>query len=117
MVAQVVGVSQSRVQSRRGSLAPSRLASMAVSRATSRVGSRVGSRMGSRTNSMNSLHNIDGELPETLGNIKTVTENQEAVMSFFYTDASNQVCPSASDGSYDNMSTGQGDGDLRCDPD
>ena len=48
---------------------------------------------------------------------KTVTENQEAVMSFFYTDASNQVCPSASDGSYDNMSTGQGDGDLRRDPD
>jgi len=91
LAAAVVGVSQSRIQSRRGSLAPSRMASMAVSRATSRVGSRVGSRMGSRTNSMNSLHNIDGELPETLGNIKTVTENQEAVMSFYYTDASNQV--------------------------
>ena len=91
LIFQVVGVSQSRIQSRRGSLAPSRMASMAVSRATSRVGSRAGSRMGSRTNSMNSLHNIDGELPETLGNIKTVTENQEAVMSFFYTDASNQV--------------------------
>merc|ERR1719394_63724 len=67
LAAAVVGVSQSkrssRVQSRRGSLAPSRLASVAASR----VQSRVGSRMGSRTNSMSSVHNVDGELPETLG--------------------------------------------------
>jgi hypothetical protein len=87
LAAAVAGVSQSRMQSRRGSLAPSRLASMAVSRAQSRMGSR----MGSRSNSMNSLHNIDGELPEALDTIKAVTETQEAVMSFYYTDASNQV--------------------------
>jgi len=91
LAAAVVGVSQSkrssRVQSRVGSLAPSRLASMAASRAQSRVGSR----MGSRTNSMSSLHNVDGELPETLGSIKSVTDSQEAVMSFYYTDAANQV--------------------------
>jgi len=91
LAAAVVGVSQSkrssRVQSRRGSLAPSRLASVAASR----VQSRVGSRMGSRTNSMSSVHNVDGELPETLGSIKSVTDSQEAVMSFYYTDAANQV--------------------------
>merc|ERR1712130_181853 len=91
LAAAVVGVSlskrSSRVQSRVGSLAPSRLASMAASR----VQSRVGSRMGSRTNSMSSLHNVDGELPETLGSIKNVTDSQEAVMSFYYTDAANQV--------------------------
>lgn len=40
---------------------------------------------------MASLHNIDGELPETLENIKAVTESQDAVMSFYYTDSSNQV--------------------------
>ena len=40
---------------------------------------------------MSSLHNIDGELPETLGSIKSVTDSQEAVMSFYYTDAANQV--------------------------
>ena len=44
-----------------------------------------------RTNSMSSLHNVDGELPETLGSIKSVTDSQEAVMSFYYTDAANQV--------------------------
>ena len=44
-----------------------------------------------RTNSMSSLHNVDGELPETLGSIKNVTDSQEAVMSFYYTDAANQV--------------------------
>ena len=40
---------------------------------------------------MSSLHNVDGELPETLGSIKSVTDSQEAVMSFYYTDAANQV--------------------------
>ena len=40
---------------------------------------------------MNSLHNIDGELPETLDAIKNVTETQDAVMSFYYTDSENQV--------------------------
>ena len=44
-----------------------------------------------RTNSMSSVHNVDGELPETLGSIKSVTDSQEAVMSFYYTDAANQV--------------------------
>ena len=40
---------------------------------------------------MSSVHNVDGELPETLGSIKSVTDSQEAVMSFYYTDAANQV--------------------------
>jgi hypothetical protein len=40
---------------------------------------------------MSSLHTIDGELPEALDTIKAVTETQEAVMSFYYTDAANQV--------------------------
>jgi len=80
-------VGSSKMGTRVGSLAGSRMASLV----TSRVCSRVGSRMGSRTGSMNSLHNIDGELPETLGNIKTVTETQDAVMSFYYTDSSNTV--------------------------
>ena len=105
LAAAVVGCS--RMASRVGSLAPSRRGSLLPSMAVSRVGSRLGSRMGSRstvlcprsgrssmllrTNSMNSLHNIDGELPETLDAIKNVTETQEAVMSFYYTDSENQV--------------------------
>ena len=105
LAAAVVGAS--RMASRVGSLAPSRRGSLLPSMAVSRVQSRVGSRMGSRliveslksgcssmllrTNSMNSLHNIDGELPETLDAIKNVTETQEAVMSFYYTDSENQV--------------------------
>ena len=93
----------SQIASRVGSLAPSRCGSLLASRVQSRVGSRMGSRstveslksgrpfMLLRTNSMNSLHNIDGELPETLDAIKNVTETQEAVMSFYYTDSENQV--------------------------
>jgi hypothetical protein len=93
----------SRMASRVGSLAPSRCGSLLSSRVQSRVGSRMGSRstvlfpwsgrssMLLRTNSMNNLHNIDGELPETLDAIKNVTETQDAVMSFYYTDSENQV--------------------------
>ena len=40
---------------------------------------------------MTSLYELDGALPDTLGQIQQVTENQEAVMSFFYTDQDNQV--------------------------
>ena len=105
LAAAVVGAS--RMASRMGSLAPSSCGSLLPSMAVSRVQSRVGSRMGSRftvqspqsghssmllrTNSMSSLYNIDGELPETLETIKNVTETQEAVMSFYYTDSENQV--------------------------
>ena len=106
LAAAVVGAS--RMASRVGSLAPSRRGSLLPSMAVSRVQSRVGSRMGSRliveslksgcssmllrTNSMNSLRNIDGELPGgTLDAIKNMTETQEAVMSIYYTDSENQV--------------------------
>ena len=40
---------------------------------------------------MTSLYDPDGALPDTLGQIQHVTESQEAVMSFFYTDQDNQV--------------------------
>jgi hypothetical protein len=40
---------------------------------------------------MTSLYDPDGALPDTLGQIQQVTESQEAVMSFFYTDQDNQV--------------------------
>ena len=39
---------------------------------------------------MTSLYDPDGSLPDTLGQIQQVTESQEAVMSFFYTDQDNQ---------------------------
>ena len=74
---------------------------------------------------MSSVHNVDGELPETLGSIKSVTDSQEAVMSFYYTDAANQVGFSSS-GFVGKLVTclilhmfvpGQGDGDLRRDSD
>jgi len=69
----------------------SRLNSVVNSRMPSRVMSRATSRLGTRNNSMNSLYDLDGSLPDTLGQIQHVTENQEAVMSFFYTDDDNQV--------------------------
>ena len=40
---------------------------------------------------MTSLYDPDGAVPDTLGQIQQVTESQEAVMSFFYTDQDNQV--------------------------
>eukprot|EP00091_Calanus_sinicus_P001585 TRINITY_DN11596_c0_g1_i1.p1 TRINITY_DN11596_c0_g1~~TRINITY_DN11596_c0_g1_i1.p1 ORF type:complete len:313 (-),score=77.49 TRINITY_DN11596_c0_g1_i1:83-1021(-) len=65
--------------------------SLVTSRIPSRVMSRAASRMGTRNNSMTSLTDLDGALPDTLGQIQQVTESQEAVMSFFYTDQDNQV--------------------------
>ena len=64
---------------------------MAASRIASRVVSTAASRLGTRSNSMTSLHDLDGPLPDTIEQIQHVTENQEAVMSFFYTDEDNQV--------------------------
>ena len=40
---------------------------------------------------MSSLYEVDGPLPDTIGQIQQVTENQEAVMSFYYTGDDNQV--------------------------
>ena len=40
---------------------------------------------------MTSLYDVDGPLPDTMEQIQQVTESQEAVMSFFYTDQDNQV--------------------------
>jgi len=65
--------------------------SMAASRIASRVVSTAASRLGTRNNSMTSLHDMDGPLPDTIEQIQQVTESQEAVMSFFYTDQDNQV--------------------------
>lgn len=82
----------SRVQSCVVSSGPSRMQSTVASRAVSRAVSRRGSVLGSRTNSMESLlYDLDGELPDTIGQIKQVTESQDAVMAFYYTDADNQV--------------------------
>ena len=64
---------------------------MAASRIASRVVSTAASRLGTRNNSMTSLHDVDGPLPDAIEQIQQVTENQEAVMSFFYTDRDNQV--------------------------
>ena len=92
----------SRVQSRVGSRMGSRLIfSVVIIKETSQRAKHIPSytkvsiiiilTTTTRTNSMSSVHNVDGELPETLGSIKSVTDSQEAVMSFYYTDAANQV--------------------------
>ena len=47
--------------------------------------------MGSRINSVDSLCDLGGQLPGTMEQIKHVTDNQEAVMAFYYKDSSNQV--------------------------
>ena len=65
--------------------------SRVVSRAVSTAPSLLASRMGSRCNSMSSLYELDGPLPDTIGQIQQVTEQQEAVMSYFYTGDDNQV--------------------------
>lgn len=65
--------------------------SRSESRAASRTASRVVSRMGSPYTSMTDLHDIDTEAPDTIEQISKVTEAKEAVMSFYYTDADNQV--------------------------
>ena len=64
---------------------------MVTSRIPSRAMSRAASRLGTRSNSITSLYDPDGAVPDTLGKIQQVTESQEAVMSFFYTDQDNQV--------------------------
>ena len=64
---------------------------MAASRIASRVVSTAASRLGTRNNSMTNLQDMDGSLPDTIEKIQQVTESQEAVMSFFYTDKDNQV--------------------------
>jgi len=65
--------------------------SRVVSRGVSTAPSLLGSRMGSRCNSMSSLYELDGPLPDTIGQIQQVTEQQEAVMSYYYTGEDNQV--------------------------
>ena len=69
----------------------SRVVSRGVSAAPSLLASRMGSRMGSRCNSMSSLYEVDGPLPDTIGQIQAVTEQQEAVISYYYTGEDNQV--------------------------
>jgi len=74
----------------------SRAQSTFVSRAGSRGTSRIPSRMGTRTNSMDSLlpdSGFESDLSQDLAlqQISKMTENQDAVMSFFYTDEDNQV--------------------------
>jgi len=71
--------------------ATSRGHSLVTSRIPSRAMSKAASRMGSRSDSMNSLFNLDGPMPDTIGQIQHVTESQEAVMSFYYTGQDNQV--------------------------
>ena len=61
------------------------------SRVHSRTVSQAASLMGSRCGSMTSLYEMDGPLPDTIGQIQQVTEHQEAVMSFYYTGDDNQV--------------------------
>jgi len=65
--------------------------SRSQSKAASRVASRVVSRMGSPSTSMTNLYDIDNEAPDTIEQISKVTEANEAVMSFYYLDADNQV--------------------------
>ena len=65
--------------------------SRVVSRGVSAAPSLLGSRMGSRCNSMSSLYEVDGPLPDTIGQIQAVTEQQEAVISYYYTGEDNQV--------------------------
>jgi len=83
LAAAVLSQSHSRVVS----LGPSRRGSTVASRAVSRVPSRLGS----RSNSMESIYDVDGELPDTIEQIKKVTESQDAVMAFYFTDSDNQV--------------------------
>ena len=40
---------------------------------------------------MSSLYEYEGPLPDTIGQIQQVTEQQEAVISFFYTGEDNKV--------------------------
>ena len=71
--------------------------SRVVSRGVSAAPSLLGSRMGSRCNSMSSLYELDGPLPDTIGQIQQVTEQQEAVMSYYYTGDDNQVTEMSAD--------------------
>jgi len=75
------------------------MAAAVTSTVQSRVHSNVHSRpmstsaslMGSRCNSMSSLYETDGPLPDTIGQIQQVTEHQDAVMSFYYTGQDNKL--------------------------
>ena len=65
---------------------------------TSRVVSTAATPLaGSRHGSMSSLLDLEGGggggggLPDTIGQIQAMTEQQEAVMSFYYTDTDNQL--------------------------
>ena len=69
--------------------------SRVVSRGVSAAPSLLGSRMGSRCDSMSSLYEVDGPLPDTIGQIQAVTEQQEAVISYYYTGEDNQVSQTA----------------------
>ena len=87
---------------------------MAASRIASRVVSTAASRLGTRNNSMTSLHDMNGPLPDTIEQIQQVTESQEAVMSFFYTDQDNQVIVFIILKIFDsnNIYSGQSDGNI-----
>lgn len=68
----------------------SRVVSRAASRTASRAASRAVSRMGSRASSYNSLYGLEEDSP-ALEHIRQVTQHQNAVMAFYYTDSLNQV--------------------------
>ena len=67
------------------------MTSLVGSAVPSRVGSCGVSRMGSRVNSEDSLCELGGKLPGTIEQIKHVTDNQEAVMAFYYRDSPTEV--------------------------
>jgi len=83
MAAAVNSATQSTVHSSVHSAVHSKVHSRAVSTAASLMGSRSGS--------MSSLYEYEGPLPDTIGQIQQVTEQQEAVISFFYTGEDNKV--------------------------
>jgi len=84
-------VSAVKFQHENMSAAVSSSQSRVVSRAVSTATSQLGSRMGSRCGSVSSLYEVDGPLPDTIGQIQQMTEKQESVMSYYYTGNDNQV--------------------------
>jgi len=68
----------------------SRMHSRVTSRATSRASSRAVSRMASRRSSFSSLAGLDEASP-VLDHIRQVTQYQESLFAFYYTDEDNQM--------------------------
>merc|ERR1719468_1072708 len=68
----------------------SRMHSRVTSRATSRASSRAVSRMASRRSSFSSLAGLDEASP-VLDHIRQMTQYQESLFAFYYTDEDNQM--------------------------